>query len=109
MRNYIVTWYYTRPKGDPECLELMRVLAPMIVDIIDPVCCTALVRWELSAHALGEKLMSYLHPDDKLLVTEVSDNNAWYGLKPEETAALCLGRPSLPPPPTSPRSPEHTV
>lgn len=109
MRNYIVTWYYTRPKGDPECYEFLKVLAPMIVDIIDPVCCTALVRWELGAQALGEKLMHYLHRDDKLLVMEVSENNVWYGLKPEETATLYLGRPSLPPPPTSSRSPEHTV
>ncbi len=109
MRNYLVTWYYTRPKGDPECLELLKALETITVwHILDPICCVALVRWDLSAHALGEKIMGYLHRQDQLLVMEISDNNAWYGLKSEETATLYLKRPSLPPPQSWTDSPERT-
>jgi len=110
MRNYLVTWYYTRPQSEPECLKLHEALSPITVwEILDPICCTVLVNWESSANDLGRHLINYLDPRDKLLVMEVSSNCSWYGLEPQETAAKYLHVTSLPPPQARTDSPERTA
>lgn len=109
-RHYLVSWYYTRPKGDPEYLELLEAIEPDIIwEILNPICCTVLIRSRLGAWQLGQKLTTYIHPDDKLLIMEVHSNHAWYGLDPTVARAY-LGSPSLPMPAhqSSADSPPHS-
>jgi hypothetical protein len=103
MRNYLVVFYYTRPKENGEYLELIqKAINPgLIWDVIDLLCGVVMVRSELGAHELGQSILKYLHPDDRLLVTEVHGNSAWYGLKDPAVAQSYLRRPPLPWPQTS--------
>ena len=94
MKNYLVVFYSARPKDNPEYLELLQeAIGPNLVwDIIDPVCGIVLVRSKLDAQELGKNILKYLQPGDKLLVTEVHVNSAWYGLTPSATARRYLRR-----------------
>jgi len=96
MKNYLVICYFASNKGPSECSQLLEALAPSSVwSVIDPNCCTFLMRFDLSAPTLGKQMIVHFHPNDKLLIMEVSDNNAWYGLTPHEIALRYLGPFSL--------------
>lgn len=109
-RHYLLSWNYTRPFGDPECLELLEALEPDIIwDVLNKGYCIVMIRSQLGAWQLGQKLIPYFDPKDKLLIMEVCRNNAWYGLDPT-VAGGYLGTPSLPRPvpQASPGSAPHS-
>ena len=98
LKNYIISYSYSRPLENKEYLDLLIALTSLGVwEFHDASCATQLLQTSSSANELYEDLIDYFDRNDKLLIAEIG-LPAWYNLQPEEFARRELRRPASRPP-----------
>src|SRR5947209_2705247 len=101
MRNYLVSFSYSRPWEGDEHQALLDALEGLGAwPLLGDACDTHIIQSDTPINELYEALIEHFVPGDKLLVAEFT-RPFWYGIKATDFAIQMLGRPESRPPRTS--------